>query len=523
MARRWEWVVALVLAAVAMRLFSDYGMGWDAPVHAVYGEAMLDYLLGQRTAAQTHFANLYYYGYLFDLPSAALHRLLGVEMHAFRGVLSAWCAIACLPAVAAIGRRIGGERAAMLGCLMLVLMPQFFGQAFINQKDIPLAAAVCWAVVAILRLVEEPSVRWGRVVVAAAAMGAVLAMRVGALFIGVFLLAAIAGRLLQTRGKWLAVSPERGRWRRLGAQAAAGLAIIWVVVIAGWPYAHEDPWRHPLKAIKVALDFPSVYPVLYAGHTYPSNALPRSYLPAYLALNLQPVLLVAVVAGGLFAAWQLRRIWREPAGLALGLVFAWVVLPVGMVLVARPPLYDGMRHLLFLLPALALLAAVGLAAGHRWLEARAGRWAAGPAVLVFTAIAAWPLVRWHPYQYAYTNFLAGPPAERHRQFEGDYWKTSYKAAAEWLNAQQRQRERRLRVVVAASDFSYQCLAYFLDPRIKVEMTMADMKDRRLPYTHDFYVGTTRFGLDENFGQNPVVWEERRDGVLLCVIRGDAPR
>ena len=84
-------------------------------------------------------------------------------------------------------------------------------------------------------------------------------------------------------------------------------------------------------------------------------------------------------------------------------------LPVLAVVVMRPVLYDGIRHFLFILPPVMVVAALGAAAVWRRV-----RRAPTPARFVVLSLAvAWMVfqiityIRLHPYQYIDYNILAG--------------------------------------------------------------------------------------------------------------------
>lgn len=519
----WEWIVALSCAVGVFYLYQDYGIGWDSEVHSLYGESVLDYFLrGMTHPEETQMEYLHLYGLLFDLPSAALHRLLGLDRQTLRGLLSGLLAVATLPALAKIARRIGGEPLAVFSTVCLVLTPQFFGQAFINSKDIPLACTVSWAVLAICRLLDDDRGSWRSFLLLGLAFGAVLSTRVGGVFVFVFLATALGWRLLPViaAGAWSRLKPARPG--TLAVKAFVALALAWTLMVSAWPYAHKNPFLNPIEAYRVAAAFPNVYTVLFNGRLIDGNALPFTYLPTYLVLNFSPVLLVLLLAGAGLAVATCARGWRQRETTPLFLVLFWIGFPVAYVMVMRPNIYDGARHFVFLLPACAIIAGLALARGWAALSRHGenGTMVAGAVGGVLLIFAALPLVLWHPYQYAYLNFLAGPRAEVHRRFETDYWLTSYKAAAEWLNEQQELSPRPLSIVVAANNFSSTCLVHFLNPRIKWKMTMDNLAPQRLPLGTDYYVGVTRYKLDENFNGSPVVWEERRGGVLLCVIRSD---
>jgi hypothetical protein len=91
-------------------------------------------------------------------------------------------------------------------------------------------------------------------------------------------------------------------------------------------------------------------------------------------------------------------------------------------------IYDGIRHLLFMLPALVGLVADALAR----LDGRAARRYVAPAgALVVVAASLAASARWAPYAYAFVNPVAG--IEKHPEaWELDYWGVSGREGVERL-------------------------------------------------------------------------------------------
>jgi len=109
-----------------------------------------------------------------------------------------------------------------------------------------------------------------------------------------------------------------------------------------------------------------------------------------------------------------------------------IVVPVA-ILASRAVIYDGIRHLLFMLPALIGLAAAALALLDR-RAARGSRWRAALPVLAVVTVAAslFDSARWAPYAYAYINPIAGH--DTHSQsWELDYWGVSAREGVKRLH------------------------------------------------------------------------------------------
>jgi hypothetical protein len=105
-------------------------------------------------------------------------------------------------------------------------------------------------------------------------------------------------------------------------------------------------------------------------------------------------------------------------------------------MVARPALYNGLRHFLFVVPPFAVLGGFAGAAAFEWARERGRAFATG-AVALFLAGIALPvgeLIRLHPYQYSSFNFTSGGVAMAHDNYMVDYWGLAFKEASEKLRA-----------------------------------------------------------------------------------------
>jgi hypothetical protein len=101
-----------------------------------------------------------------------------------------------------------------------------------------------------------------------------------------------------------------------------------------------------------------------------------------------------------------------------------------------------MRHFLFVIPALATLAGIGLDAAATALATR-GRLTASGGLAVVTACllsGAVTLVRLHPYEYLFYNSAVGGLEGASRRYDLDYWFSSMPEALNQLEAYLRRTE-----------------------------------------------------------------------------------
>jgi hypothetical protein len=419
--RRWLAAAAVLLAALAVVVlgtFRRYGVVSDEPTQHAYG-LLLDrfYLTGGADVRCLYSWNWHLYGGLFEAPVAWLAARSPLGVHATRSLCTAAAGLAGIAGCwhAALG--IAGPRAAFLAALILALIPGYWGQIFIDSKDVPFAAACAWALSGLVRLARTRRLLWPAVLTGLAT-GAALGVRVG----GVILLACL--------GLVLAVRAVRERaWPLVRAFLVAAV-VAEVVMLSAWPYALAYPVTGPVHALRYFARFNSPFVVVFRGVAESATALPRGYLPLLLGLTLPSPVLLILAAGAAVACGRLaRRGWsREPAFLPVAAAASLVLLPVGWAVASRMPMYNGIRHALFVVPPIACLAGVSLDA----LLARTRPRARAALAAILVAAAGWQVsvtARLFPYEYMSFNALAGGVRGAAGRYDLEYWGASVTEAA----------------------------------------------------------------------------------------------
>jgi hypothetical protein len=430
--------VLFAAAAVALATFRDYGLGWDDYAHSEYGALLLAFF-GSGFADQRAFSfvNLYMYGGGFDMLAGLVAKVLPFTLFETRRLVGALVGLVGLVATWRTARRIGGPLAGFWALLLLAACPLYVGHVFMNAKDAPFAVAMAILLYALVRVFETyPQLRPGPALMTGAGFGLSIGSRVmggfGVLDLGMTLAfaATLDASILGLR------SALARLWRFLIMLLPAAL-FGYAVMALVWPWSVLDP-LNPFRAVDYfSRFFEKPWRELFAGELIPVIDMPRSYVPTLLAVQLPECLLVlglAGAAGALFASCS-RKL--DPSRrLVLGLVLLAALLPVAVAVMARPAMYNGIRHFVFILPPVAILA--GLAGA--WLIERAwalSRLAAAAVALVLLIGIALPVVdmtRLHPYEYTYYNRLAGGVAGARGRFMVDYWGLSFKQASQELAA-----------------------------------------------------------------------------------------
>jgi hypothetical protein len=289
--------------------------------------------------------------------------------------------------------------------------------------------------------------------------------------------------------------------------------VAWAVMIFWWPYAQLNPVLNPLRALGELSRFSWDHPVRFEGRDILSTELPWTYLPVWFANTLPEFYGVAAILGiaGL-VAW--RRTTAIDMSRVILIVLLWisVILPVVLVIVRRSVLYDGVRHLLFVVPPLAIGLAIGAAAFFQHVRSRTAHAIAWIALILTAATTIADMVRLHPYQSVYFNrLIAGGLEGAAGRFETDYWGQSYKEGVEWLAANiSTENGRPLRVANCDATF---LTGYYLD---KSAARREKFRSVEIDDDPDIVLATTRWNCHEKH-PGRVMHVVARMGVPLCYV------
>ncbi len=428
----------VVVAAVAVLTFRDYGLGWDDYAHARYGELLVSlYASGFADERAFSFVNLYMYGGGFDLLATLSAKILPFDLFETRRLVGATIGVVGLFVTWRLARRLGGPLAGLIALLLLATCPLYYGHMFMNAKDAPFAVAMAIALLGTVRAFEE----YPRATPSTLALcGVGIGLAVGSRVMGGFaLINALLPFLL------LVVLKARQDGVRLAlGEAGAFLtpfvpAAILAYLVMGlvWPWSVTSPFN-PFRAVEYFSNFfEKPWRELFDGRLILVPDMPRSYLPTLAALTLPEIMLALGLCGMLGAIITIVRGEPGQSGAAAqrrAALFAVVLaalLPVLITVATRPAMYNGIRHFVFLTPPFAVLG--GLAAA--WIAQRLqpyGRAATAAAAAILIAGVAAPIVdmvRLHPYEYTDFNHIAGGVAGARPDYMLDYWGLSIRQAS----------------------------------------------------------------------------------------------
>ena len=420
-----HWPLALVCAVFLLagaHVVDDYAVSWNGPKQRTFGNAALDYLAGdgERALDRLQLAHIpdRYYGAVFEAPLALVERGLGDERdiwlsrhlltHLFFLAGGVFCYLLAL--------RLFGSRALALFALALFLLhPLLYAHSFFNSNDVPFLVMFMVSLYLVHRAFRRDTL--GAFLLCGVSVGLLINLRI----FGVVLFAAVLALRALDRG--------RGDARR--ALLTGGVFALATVLTyyASLPGLWTDPAGESVELLRSFDNHPTSHVNLFRGEWLHSreDGAPFDYVPVWVGITTPPATLLLAFIGAVALAWGgLRRprdILRN-APLRFGLLL--IALPAVTVLavfVLGNNIHHGWRHLYFLYAPLCLLAVAGLqqlvAARGRWPRAMA--YALAAAAIAVTAVS---LVRIHPHQNNYFNFLVDrtTPERLNSSWTMDFWR-----------------------------------------------------------------------------------------------------
>ena len=508
-----------VLFVLVLVTFRDYAITNDEWIQHRYGELIVAYYKSGFTDRSVFgLDNLYLYGGLFDIVAVLLSHVVALDAFDLRHLMCAMIGVAGLGSAIATARMIGGSRAGLIAGVALAVCGSWYGTMFHHSKDIPLAAAMAGALYFLLRAARDlPNPQMRHVIGFGALTGAALGIKVLGLlllgYVGIAILISIPEPMIRT--------PWQARtfiWRSLVCLVPA-LALAYGIMIVTWPWSALSP-LNPIRGLFSFAEFHYNIRTVLDGTVYRMATIPRIYVPVYILIKLPLLMLAGAALAMIFAALPklANGVIAYRARREIGVVAVAALFPVLCEVILHGPAFCGLRHFLFVLPPLAILAGVGL---DSLLKRVSGIRLLAPVALAVVLVGfSWnaiTLYRLHPYEYLVFNPLVGGLEGASRRYATDYWFTIMPEAVDGLEAylartepaESRDPNHSYSVAICGERASFL-------KKAKPHLHWAEVWE-----TADFFIAPTHMNCDRD-SQGKIVATVRRLGVPLGYVKDQRP-
>lgn len=412
-------------------LSGDYGVTGDEFVDHRHAGYVLDYFAGKDTVALNQPKTfLHLYGNSVQVIAAAVCRWFGVEnCYEVRHFIGSLVGAVGILFAGLAGLRWGGGLCGLLSLLLMFFTPRFFGHSMNNLKDIPFAVGYIIALYYTIRLFDYyPRYRFRHIAGVVAGIALALGTRSGGLILYPMLLMYAGLFYIQYYG--IREFYKFGKYLNPVLKIFGVLILIfccsYILAILLWPFALQRPFGNVIYSLEKFTYFSVGLRTIFDGEQMMSNMLPWKYAPEYLCIGMPLVTVLGFFGYGVYAFFRKK----EFSLIAYFLFFA-AIFPVFWVVYKNSNLYGGIRHLLFVMPPMVVIA------GRFWScsIANSRKYLKTGLVVIFVGLLSLPVIHTiknHPNQYVYFNETIGGLKGAYGNFETDYYFNSLKESTEWF-------------------------------------------------------------------------------------------
>ncbi len=406
-------IVVIVLLAFCVRYISlmDQGITWDEPVYVHAGITYINNLVQLNFSSGAWSENMehptfskFLYGIVLVLFNGGADDfrafIVAKTLSALMGTLT--CVLVFL-----IGREFFDRRIGVAAAVILALIPEFVAHNQQAAIDTPLA--LMFTVTMFIFLVAVKKKDWRYYGLSAASTGLLLDTKFnGLLILPIMAIIYAIYRYMQRS------SDEKIDARNVMftvAKAACFLFVALLTLYMLWPWIWDSPAN-----LQSSLAHWDQRPVEYFLGTVQGAGL--IYYPVYFLVT-TPTLLLIPFFIGVYMCARSKDLYKYA-------ILLWCFIP--LIYTLDSMVQNGMRYLLMVYPAVAIVCAIGLlelsarVSGFKVMEG--AKKAIFPALVILTALyLIISLATVFPYYLDYYNALAGGPANvyEHRLFVFGWW------------------------------------------------------------------------------------------------------
>jgi len=228
-----------------------------------------------------------------------------------------------------------------------------------------------------------------------------------------------------------------------------------------------------------------------------AKALPWYYLPKWMVIT-TPVITLILLLVGLVAGLGKKK-------LANYFLISVLFVPIVLVLILHPFIYDGWRQFIFLSVPLVMIAALGF---EYVLERKNYLFKifASLILIIGLIITIRSMYRLHPYEYVYFNGMVEGLRGVFGKYETDYWSKSYREAVLWLEKNEIKDKSKIYSIYSC-DFRYSA-SYYFSKNMKLVDSIKDAK---------YAICFTRWNDDKKI-PGKVIHTVEREGTPLSYVK-----
>ncbi len=422
----WSCLTAILLMVFlysGITIFRDYGASSDEINQIEAGHITWAAICEQFGKEPPDFGNLpklrdyynRYYGQAAAFPTVIIEALKGfsLDVSTVLRIRHLWNFTVYFAGLICFGvlAKFRFHRNDIVFCLLLIhiLTPRLFGESFVNDRDVMLISLMWISLLCYELFTRHPGI------LTATLYAFFLALAINTRFFALILLLLPIMQIFS--------SDQKKRFYNL---------LVIPLTILFWYLFTPLYWGNFIREVSAAFrtfatgkqrtqETGGMANILFFGKYYPENALPVFYLPVWIFISTPLIPQILTMIG-------LVQCFRPGSAFMDRFMAVFLCLGIAAVMLIRPVLYTGWRHMYFFYVPIFWFAAVGVnkiftLSGNKY------RRTAIFLVLLSAAYTASRIISLHPYEYIYLNPLF---QNKLADFDRDYWRLSTREGLEWI-------------------------------------------------------------------------------------------
>ena len=432
----------LFLFAVSLILLAPKAaVNVDELLHYPHAKKVVNwYFTGgeDQSCLNTPETNLKYYGQSVDNLTALFNRVFNVEKEFLvRHYTGALFFLLLLLFSGLLTKILSGSwMLATFSILSLVFMPRLMGQAFGNLKDIPFATGYMAGLLMIVQFFTElPRPRWRTTILLGFAIAFTVSVRAGGFILFPYFGLSLIIFFVLKPNYLKQIASSNGLLFRLMGQGAMILTIGYFAGLIFWPFALQNVFLNPLESLRMMEHYKISIRQVFEGEFIWSTHLPFYYILKWFLISTPLIVLIGFILYLIFFSQEIYKCksFTSQQVLESFILFA-VVFPVFYVIAIGSNLYSGVRQMLFVLPPMAIIAALGIFKLMNVIVTKKKK-LFYPTFTLFIIMLLSPLIHQittFPVDYVYFNVFAGGNKKAWGNYEYDYYFHGMKESSEYL-------------------------------------------------------------------------------------------
>ena len=424
--------IFFIFLAIGIKSVNDYGVSSDEYNSRLKGFVTLNYI-GEKIAPEftkkykqdKNFTSLHetkrmkYYGVVFETPAALIETILGIKSKNNQFLFKHYINfiiffISLIFFYRLLNNRFDNWKLSLLGVAMIFLSPRIFANSFYNNKDIIFLSFFIFSLYYAFHFIDKPTKK-----------NIVLSSLFCALAIDIRLVGVICPVILFIIYFFVELKKKEKIKNILKILITYSLFLFAFITIF-WPYLWSNPIMNFYEAFVQMSNYPHDVYNLFNGEYESSKNLPVYYIPIWIIFTI-PILYIILFFIGTF--FIIKSFLEKKNNIKDLLIFLILFSVIIVVIFLKSTFYNGWRQLYFLYPLIIYLSILATLNLFNIFKNNSKLFLIFIFLISFFNTSYW-MIKNHPHQYVYFNFLAGE--NFNEKFEMDYWGLSYKKNIEFL-------------------------------------------------------------------------------------------